>query len=207
MSSPAFLKAPAIKPTLQQAIAEDDLHTMQIEISSGEEEEDDSSQDELSTLQPKQATPKRSNKKRTLEQRSPQKKPQETVVQDGVVPSQKARWTYCISQGVKAFREALKLAEGQDYAAEAATRELLQQAQAVQEGRVESALAATRELAKEIQALKQYVLEATSPSIQQNTAYPAKAAKKTYAEAMKPSITTDPNNTPLLAKSKQAVVS
>ena len=96
--------------------------------------------------------------------------------------------------------------QGQNLAAEAATRELLYQAQAVQQGKAElasaSALAATRELAKEVQALKEHVLKATSATANTantahtaSTANTARQAKKTYADAAGQSAATYPNNT------------
>jgi hypothetical protein len=127
---------------------------MQIDISLGEEENEESSEDKLATglaaIPLQEAMLKQSSKKRSLEQRSPQKQPTKSLVQEGIPHSPKAKWTYYVAQGVAAFREALKQVEGQDPVVEEATRDLFQQAQAVQQGKVELALAATRELAKEI---------------------------------------------------------
>ena len=169
---------------------------MENNLSSAEENDEDSSVDELSMMElpkqatPKQATPKHSNKKRTIDQRSPQNQ-QQQLVQDSSAPVQKARWSYCISQGIAAFCEALKLVEGQNSVVEEATRDLLVQAQAVQKGKAESALAATKELAKEFQALRQHVLQATQANANTNAntnanAIPSQQAKKSYAEATKP---------------------
>jgi len=179
---------------------------MQIDQSAGEETDEESSEDELATIakSSRQAMPIQNNKKRTLEQRSPQKQPTKTLVQEGVLHSPKAKWTHYIAQGVVAFREALKLVEGQDPALEEATRDLFQQAQAVQQGRSESALAATRELAKEIQALKEHVLKATKATT--NTANTTRQAKKTYADAAAHSVATYPNKTPLLGQSTHAAL-
>ena len=111
------------------------------------------------------------------------------------VPFQKTRWLYYISQGIKAFEEALQLAEGKDAVAEIATRQLLEQAKSTQQGKAELALAATKELAKEIQALKEHVLKATNSTIT-STNLTRPTRKKTYAKA---------TNTSLLGKSMHAV--